>query len=124
MKRRIEITREHTTRIQLVQPGPAECPQCRRPLALAPVEVVAVAELTRPQLEAALRGKRPTDEAIAAAASAVHDTAAPISDVRGSDGYRRAMIEVIARRAIAVAARRAAGEHVSVPATMTVGGTR
>ena len=57
MKRRIEITREHTTRIQLVQPGPAECPQCRRPLALAPVEVVAVAELTRPQLEAALRRK-------------------------------------------------------------------
>ena len=69
-------------------------------------------------------GKRPTDEAIAAAAAAVHDTAAPISDVRGSDGYRKAMIEVIARRAIDVAARRAAGEHVPVPATMTVGGTR
>jgi hypothetical protein len=57
MKRRIEITREHTTRIQLVQPGPAQCPQCRRPLALAQVEVVTVAELTRPQLEAALRRK-------------------------------------------------------------------
>jgi len=57
MKRRIEITREQTTRIQLVQPGLAECPQCRRPMALAPVEVVAVAELTRPQLETALRRK-------------------------------------------------------------------
>jgi hypothetical protein len=34
------------------------------------------------------------------------------------------MIEVIARRAIDVAARRAAGETVPVPATMIVGGTR
>jgi CO/xanthine dehydrogenase FAD-binding subunit len=72
----------------------------------------------------ALRGKEPTAEAIAGAAAAVHDAAAPISDVRGSDAYRRAMIEVIARRAIDVAARRAAGESVPVPATMTMGGTR
>lgn len=72
----------------------------------------------------ALRGREPTAEAIAAAAAAVHDAASPISDVRGSDAYRRAMIEVIARRAIDVAARRAAGEAVPVPATMTVGGTR
>ncbi len=92
----------------------------------ARVALTAVAPtiVRSPAAEAALRGKRPTDEAIAAAASAVHDTAAPISDVRGSDGYRKAMIEVIARRAIDVAARRAAGEHVPVPATMTVGGTR
>jgi CO/xanthine dehydrogenase FAD-binding subunit len=74
--------------------------------------------------EDALRGANPTDEAIAAAAAAVHDAASPISDVRGSDAYRKAMIEVIARRAIDVAARRAAGEAVPVPATMTVGGTR
>ena len=92
----------------------------------ARVALTAVAPtiVRSPAAEAALRGKRPTDEAIATAASAVHDTAAPISDVRGSDGYRKAMIEVIARRAIDVAARRAAGEHVPVPATMTVGGTR
>ena len=92
----------------------------------ARVALTAVAPtiVRSPAAEAALRGKRPTDDAIATAASAVHDTAAPISDVRGSDGYRKAMIEVIARRAIDVAARRAAGEHVPVPATMTVGGTR
>jgi CO/xanthine dehydrogenase FAD-binding subunit len=72
----------------------------------------------------ALRGARPTADAIAVAAAAVHDAASPISDVRGSDAYRKAMIEVIARRAIDVAARRAAGEAVPVPATMTVGGTR
>jgi CO/xanthine dehydrogenase FAD-binding subunit len=72
----------------------------------------------------ALRGREPTAEAIAAAAAAVHDAASPISDVRGSGAYRKAMIEVIARRAIDVAARRAAGEAVPVPATMTVGGTR
>ena len=64
----------------------------------------------------AVGGDAPTAEAIAAAAAAVHDTAAPISDVRGSDGYRRAMVAVIARRAIDVAARRAAGENpVPVP---------
>jgi CO/xanthine dehydrogenase FAD-binding subunit len=74
--------------------------------------------------EQALRGSRPTDDAIAAAAAAVHDAASPISDVRGSDAYRKAMVEVIARRAIGIAARRAAGETVPVPATMTVGGTR
>jgi len=74
--------------------------------------------------EAALAGSAPTAEAIAAAAAAVHDAAAPISDVRGSGAYRKAMIEVIARRAIDVAARRAAGEGVPIPATMTVGGTR
>jgi CO/xanthine dehydrogenase FAD-binding subunit len=74
--------------------------------------------------EAALAGTTPTAEAIAAAAAAVHDAAAPISDVRGSGAYRKAMIEVITRRAIDVAARRAAGEGVPIPATMTVGGTR
>jgi CO/xanthine dehydrogenase FAD-binding subunit len=92
----------------------------------ARVALTAVAPtiVRSPAAEAALRGSMPTAEAIAAAAAAVHDAAAPISDVRGSDGYRRAMIEVIARRAIDVAARRAAGEDVPVPATMTVGGTR
>jgi CO/xanthine dehydrogenase FAD-binding subunit len=92
----------------------------------ARVALTAVAPtiVRSPAAEAALRGSEPTAAAIAAAAAAVHDAAAPISDVRGSDAYRRAMIEVIARRAIDVAARRAAGETIPVPATMTVGGTR
>lgn len=92
----------------------------------ARVALTAVAPtiVRSPAAEGALRGREPTAEAIAAAAAAVHDAATPISDVRGSDAYRRAMIEVMARRAIDVAARRAAGEAVPIPATMTVGGTR
>jgi CO/xanthine dehydrogenase FAD-binding subunit len=74
--------------------------------------------------ETALTGTDGGDEAAARAAAAVHDAASPISDVRGSDAYRRAMIEVIARRAIATAARRARGEDVPIPATLAVGGTR
>ena len=49
----------------------------------------------------------------AAAAAA----ATPISDVRGSADYRRAMAEVIARRAITAALARARGEHVPIPAS-------
>ena len=92
----------------------------------ARVALTAVAPtiVRSPAAEEALRGGEPTADAIAAAAAAVHDAAAPISDVRGSDAYRKAMIEVMARRAIDVAARRAAGEAVPIPATMTVGGTR
>jgi CO/xanthine dehydrogenase FAD-binding subunit len=92
----------------------------------ARVALTAVAPtiVRSPAAEAALEGVQPTADAIAAAAAAVHDAATPISDVRGSDAYRKAMIEVIARRAIDVAARRAGGESVPVPATMTVGGTR
>jgi CO/xanthine dehydrogenase FAD-binding subunit len=92
----------------------------------ARVALTAVAPtiVRSPGAEAALEGVQPTADAIAAAAAAVHDAATPISDVRGSDAYRKAMIEVIARRAIDVAARRAGGESVPVPATMTVGGTR
>jgi CO/xanthine dehydrogenase FAD-binding subunit len=92
----------------------------------ARVALTAVAPtiVRSPAAEDALRGQTPTAATIAAAAAAVHDAASPISDVRGSDAYRKAMIEVIARRAIGVAARRAGGATVPVPATMTVGGTR
>jgi CO/xanthine dehydrogenase FAD-binding subunit len=50
------------------------------------------------------------------AAAAVGAAAAPISDVRASDRYRRAMAVVIARRAIDVALARARGDSVPVPA--------
>jgi CO/xanthine dehydrogenase FAD-binding subunit len=92
----------------------------------ARVALTAVAPtiVRSPAAEAALRGTSADAAAIEAAAGAVHDTAAPISDVRGSDAYRRAMIEVIARRAIETAVRRGRGEHVPIPATLSVGGTR
>lgn len=53
---------------------------------------------------------REAGEAVAAAAT-------PISDVRGSAGYRTAMAAVMTRRAIEAAARRAGGQQVSVPAS-------
>lgn len=71
--------------------------------------------------EAALIG---TDgaSAVEAAASAVAAAARPISDVRGSADYRRAMAKVIGRRAVLTAVRRALGETVAVPASDTTFG--
>ena len=59
-------------------------------------------------------GGRSAAEAAAAAAAAA---AAPISDVRGSADYRRAMAAVITRRAIEAAVARARGEDVAIPAS-------
>ena len=72
--------------------------------------------------EAALTGSDGGADALQAAANAVAAAAKPISDVRGSADYRRAMAAVIARRAIEVALARARGEHVGVPATAAVHG--
>ena len=63
-----------------------------------------------PEAEAALVGSDGGAEAIEAAGAAVAAAATPISDVRGSADYRRAMAAVIARRAIATALSRARGE--------------
>jgi CO/xanthine dehydrogenase FAD-binding subunit len=52
------------------------------------------------------------------AAEAVAAGSRPISDVRGSDRYRRAMAAVIARRAIGTALARAAGGTVPIPASL------
>ncbi len=57
----------------------------------------------------------------AAAQSAAADQARPISDVRASDAYRRHTVGVMARRAVEAAARRAAGETVSVPVNRAIG---
>jgi len=63
-----------------------------------------------PEAEAALAGSDGGEGAIEAAGAAVAAAATPISDVRGSAGYRRAMAAVIARRAIATALSRARQE--------------
>lgn len=67
--------------------------------------------------EAALAGGDGGPAAVTAAAAAAAAAAEPISDLRGSAGYRRAMAAVIARRAIEIALARARGEHVAVPAS-------
>ena len=62
-----------------------------------------------PEAEAALVGSDGGAAAIAAAAAAVSAAATPISDVRGSADYRRAMAVVIATRTIEKALARATG---------------
>jgi CO/xanthine dehydrogenase FAD-binding subunit len=62
-----------------------------------------------PEAEAALAGTDGGAAAVEAAGAAVAAAATPISDVRGSADYRRAMASVIARRAIEQALARARG---------------
>ena len=63
----------------------------------------------------ARRHARPTRRRVAAAARAAAAASVPISDVRASERYRRAMAEVIARRAIEIALARARGGDVPIP---------
>lgn len=63
-----------------------------------------------PDAEAALVGSDGGSAATEAAGAAVTAAATPISDVRGSADYRRAMAAVIARRAIEQALSRATGD--------------
>jgi carbon-monoxide dehydrogenase medium subunit len=53
-----------------------------------------------PKAEALLSASPLTPEVIARAATAAMETAKPISDVRSSAEYRKAMVRVLTRRAI------------------------
>jgi CO/xanthine dehydrogenase FAD-binding subunit len=70
-----------------------------------------------PQAESALADSDGGEGAIEAAAAAAAAASTPISDVRGSAGYRRAMAAVIANRAITAALTRARGGSVPIPAS-------
>ena len=85
----------------------------------ARVAITALAPTIRrvPDAEAALGGGEADDESLAAAARAAAAASAPISDVRASERYRRAMAEVIARRAVEIAVARARGTAVPIPAS-------
>jgi CO/xanthine dehydrogenase FAD-binding subunit len=88
-------------------------------VAAAKVAITALAPTIRlvPAAEEALVG---TDGGRAAAEQAAQAAAAasePISDVRASEDYRRAMAAVLARRAIEAAVARARGASVPVPAS-------
>jgi aerobic carbon-monoxide dehydrogenase medium subunit len=80
---------------------------------------VAPTIVRAPEAEAALRGRNPSAEAFAAAgsAAAAAGAASPISDVRASADYRRAMLEVVVARVLAAAAARARGGSIRVPAS-------
>jgi CO/xanthine dehydrogenase FAD-binding subunit len=75
-----------------------------------------------PEAESALDGTDGGADAIAAAAAATAAASTPISDVRGSAEYRRAMAEVIAVRAITAALTRARGGAVPIPASPALHG--
>jgi CO/xanthine dehydrogenase FAD-binding subunit len=69
----------------------------------------------------ALLGRRVDDALLADVAALASAQAAPISDVRASDTYRRHCVGVMARRAVDAAARRASGESISVPVNRSLG---
>jgi CO/xanthine dehydrogenase FAD-binding subunit len=85
----------------------------------ARVAITALAPTIRrvPDAKAALAGGEADDESLAAAARKAAAASAPISDVRASERYRRAMAEVIARRAMEIAVARARGTVVPIPAS-------
>jgi CO/xanthine dehydrogenase FAD-binding subunit len=77
-----------------------------------------------PEAETALVGPAVGADAVKAAARAAAAAATPISDVRGSAEYRRAMAEVMATRAIAAALTRARGGSVPIPASPAMYGAK
>ena len=75
-----------------------------------------------PEAESPLVGSRGGDDAVAMSAAAAAAASTPISDVRASADYRRAMAEVIASRAITAALTRARGGDVPIPASPALHG--
>jgi CO/xanthine dehydrogenase FAD-binding subunit len=90
----------------------------------ARVAITALAPTIRrvPEAEAALVGSDGGAEAVAAAAQAASDASRPISDVRGTEAYRRAMAAVITRRAVTAAIARANGTTIPIPASPALHG--
>jgi CO/xanthine dehydrogenase FAD-binding subunit len=90
----------------------------------AGVAITALAPTIRlvPEAEAALLGSDGGTEAVREAAQAAAKASEPISDVRASADYRRAMAEVVARRVLTAAVARGGGEQVDVPASSTLFG--
>lgn len=93
-------------------------------IAEARVAITALAPTIRrvPDAESALLGSDGGGEAVQAAAEAIAEASRPISDLRASADYRRAMAAVIGRRAIEGALARAKGDHVPIPASSALHG--
>jgi CO/xanthine dehydrogenase FAD-binding subunit len=70
-----------------------------------------------PEAEARLRGQPLTQDALEAAAALAAGASRPITDVRAPAEYRQALVRVMALRALVIAAKRAMGDAVPVPAS-------
>jgi len=88
-------------------------------VAAAKVAITALAPTVRlvPAAEEALVGSDGGRAAAELAAQAAAEASEPISDVRASEAYRRAMAAVLTRRAVEAAVARARGIAVPVPAS-------
>ena len=91
-------------------------------ISAAKVAITALAPTIRlvPAAEEALVGSDGGRAAAEQAARAAAEASEPISDVRASEQYRRAMAAVLARRAIEAAVARARGVSVPVPASRSL----
>lgn len=69
----------------------------------------------------ALIGRSCDESLLAEVGAAASEQAAPISDLRATDAYRRHTVGVMARRAVDAAARRAGGEQIAVPVNRALG---
>ena len=80
-------------------------------IAAATVVLGAVAPIPLPVLECGrlLEGQRPSAELFSRAAECAAAEAQPISDIRGSDVFRRELVRVLTGRALRVATVRAGG---------------
>jgi carbon-monoxide dehydrogenase medium subunit len=85
------------TRLELADDG-----RCRA--AAVALGAVAPRPFRASEAEAALRGQPLTPDRIARAADLAAAAARPISDVRGGDDYRRAMVRALVARALSLAA--------------------
>ncbi len=68
---------------------------------------VAPTPIRARQAEAVLEGKEPSEPLFARAAEAAASEARPLSDIRGSAGFRRHLVRVMVERCLQEAARRA-----------------
>ncbi len=91
-------------------------------IAEASVALTAVAPtILAVDLGDSIVGKPLDDATLATVADVASETATPISDLRATDRYRRHTVGVMARRAIAAAARRADGETIAIPVNRALG---
>jgi CO/xanthine dehydrogenase FAD-binding subunit len=86
------------------------------------ITALAPTVLLVPEAEEALVGSDGGPAAVQAAAEAAASASRPISDVRGSAEYRRAMAGVVSRRVIEAAVARARGETIPIPASRSLFG--